>query len=292
MSIQATGWVRQTKIRPPSDKFILFVLADYCNSFGLAYPSATRLADDTGYDRKTVFAALKRLRDKKLIVDTGKRVGKTQQVVVYKLPWADIDPEGKGGLGGTVPKAEQFRGDSKASRGDSKASQSTLENHQEPLGTTSTPAGGYLLNGEEEQAAKNMTEYAQAWSRIATLFNRKLTTQWSDKEKRAFKKLCPIDEDELTMIERYYAAERKRTDHHCRRDLYTFLNNYRGEVDRAYAYCQRHPLPGQRKVKAAPPKPPELTDEQVAKNCADVHKLTEGLRQRFKMPESERNKAP
>lgn len=43
------------------------------------------------------------------------------------------------------------------------------------------------------------------------------------------------------MIERYYKHERARGGYH-RRDIATFLNHYPGELDRARAYCESHPI--------------------------------------------------
>lgn len=72
--------------------------------------------------------------------------------------------------------------------------------------------------------------------RIATLFNRKFTTAWSEREVAAYKKLGTIPEEDLAAIERYYASERAKGDDGVhRRDLGTFLNNFAGELDRAKA---------------------------------------------------------
>lgn len=71
--------------------------------------------------------------------------------------------------------------------------------------------------------------------RIATLFRRKLTKEWDEKEVKALRKLMPIDPEELDLIGTYYAAERdKGKEGRHRRDMVTFLNNFRGEVDRAH----------------------------------------------------------
>jgi len=73
--------------------------------------------------------------------------------------------------------------------------------------------------------------------RIASLFARRLTTAWSEKEVKAFKSLGDVAPDDLAAIERYYAVERAKgpdAGRH-RRDLLTFLNNFPGEVDRARA---------------------------------------------------------
>lgn len=72
---------------------------------------------------------------------------------------------------------------------------------------------------------------------ISELYRRKPTTGWSSKEVRAFKNLTPIDADDLALVIRYTACEQaKGSDGKHRRDLQTFLNNFRGEVDRARAW--------------------------------------------------------
>ncbi len=76
--------------------------------------------------------------------------------------------------------------------------------------------------------------------RISSLFARRLSTAWSEKEVRRFKILVKegiLSLDDLELIERYYAFQRRRGDSGIhRRDLYTFLNNFSGELDRARAW--------------------------------------------------------
>lgn len=98
--------------------------------------------------------------------------------------------------------------------------------------------------------------------RIATLFKRRKNTPWSPKEVTAWKKLTdkgkrPLDEDDLVLIEQYYLEARRKSDNYCRRDLYTFLNNFGGEVDRAREWCDKHPRPGKRKAR------PIISDEDL-----------------------------
>lgn len=120
--------------------------------------------------------------------------------------------------------------------------------------------------------------------RIAAIFKRRKATPWSAKEVSAWKKLTnkgkrAFDEDELTMVERYYAEARKKADNYCRRDLFTFLNNYAGEVDRARSWCEKHPLPGfRRPTKTNPnivlePKLPPPDPEGEAKFLADFERV-------------------
>jgi len=88
------------------------------------------------------------------------------------------------------------------------------------------------------QIEKNVPTTRTA-QRIATLFNRRLTTPWSVPEIKAFRACGMIDDTELELVERYYASERAKGEKGIhRRDLCTFLNNYSGELDRARAFSQ------------------------------------------------------
>jgi len=82
--------------------------------------------------------------------------------------------------------------------------------------------------------------------RIATLFNRRLTTPWSVQEIKAFKACGHITDTELEIVEKYYASERAKGEEGPnrgihRKDLGTFLNNWRGELDRATAFASKTP---------------------------------------------------
>ncbi len=80
--------------------------------------------------------------------------------------------------------------------------------------------------------------------RVATMFHRQHTTRWMTGEIETFRSLCPIDGEELAMLERYYAAHwPPRTNHNMlRHDLATLLHNWTGEVDRARGWCELHPV--------------------------------------------------
>jgi hypothetical protein len=90
--------------------------------------------------------------------------------------------------------------------------------------------------GNNPLPPKNVPTHPHAL-RIATLFGRRLSTPWSEKEVKAFKRLPKeIAEEDWQALERYYAAERAKGDAGVhRRDLYTFLNHFPGEMDRARA---------------------------------------------------------
>jgi len=134
-----------------------------------------------------------------------------------------------------------------------------------------------------QSATPKKQDYSASYLRIGAIFHRKDETKWSRKEIVAFHLLIPFDEEELAMVERYYKANRDKPNNICRRDVLTFLNNYRGEVDRAFGWCQRHPLKAHRTVRPPAPRPPEMTDEQIAANREFVHKEVEKLREKLRM---------
>jgi uncharacterized protein YdaU (DUF1376 family) len=77
--------------------------------------------------------------------------------------------------------------------------------------------------------------------RLAKIFRRKLTTEWSDKEIASFKKIShALDPDDLTALENYYADNWPPSidNNMLRHDLKTLLNNYAGEVDRAHEHAR------------------------------------------------------
>lgn len=100
MSVEAITWALKLPIKHSSAKFVLTVLANCASGdTWLAYPSVAYLAEATGQDRKTVLANLVRLRELGFIEDSGRRMGDTKQVIVYRL-LAGQQIE-------TVPKTEQ-----------------------------------------------------------------------------------------------------------------------------------------------------------------------------------------
>lgn len=91
--------------------------------------------------------------------------------------------------------------------------------------------------------------------RIAAIFHRQLTTSWSEKEIKQFRSLvkdgCFESMDGLAIVERCYKKQwpPNRDKNILRHDLITFLNNYRGELDKATAWNEAHPIKqGPRKI--------------------------------------------
>jgi hypothetical protein len=86
MSVEAITWALGQEVPHSSAKFVLVVLANCASGDGnVAYPSTAYLSDSTCQDRKTVLANLQRLQEMGFITDTGQRVGRTRQIIVYRL---------------------------------------------------------------------------------------------------------------------------------------------------------------------------------------------------------------
>lgn len=85
MSVDATKWAwSQTGIKS-SAKLVLLSMADRAGEAHECYPSIGRLCQDTCLDRKTVISSLRALCKCGLIADTGKKTGRTGQVIIYQL---------------------------------------------------------------------------------------------------------------------------------------------------------------------------------------------------------------
>lgn len=85
MSWEAITWAFAQRTERPADHHVLLVLANMvAKGTDTAFPSTAAISEATGLDRKMILASLARL-DRVLIEDTGLRVGKTQQVKVWRL---------------------------------------------------------------------------------------------------------------------------------------------------------------------------------------------------------------
>lgn len=129
MSLDASIWawkVRQKQKKggslKPLKKLVLLSLSDRAGEDHCAYPSVSRLVEDTEMDRKTVLKIIDELIEDGLIVDTGERKGRTKQVKVYQLMGVSgrervpakvlFDAENEdlnSPNSGTVPSTEQFQ---------------------------------------------------------------------------------------------------------------------------------------------------------------------------------------
>lgn len=127
MSLDASVWAWKVEIPTkkggalkPLKKLVLLSLADRASEDHCAYPSMSRLVEDTEMDRKTVLKIIDELIEDGLIADTGERKGRTKQVKVYQLvgvngretvpttePLQDENDDLNSPNNGTVPTMEQ-----------------------------------------------------------------------------------------------------------------------------------------------------------------------------------------
>lgn len=99
-----------------------------------------------------------------------------------------------------------------------------------------------LFSIEEPSGSSHPAKAGKAWEpdenqkRINSIFRRRDTTQWDDKEIRAYRKLR-IEESDLEAVESYYRADHKEGEGWKRMTVQTLLNNWNGEVDKATKYA-------------------------------------------------------
>jgi pyocin large subunit-like protein len=85
MSVRALTWAFDEQVFPATRKLTLIALADCADSDGVCFPSLVHMLLKTSLNRTTLIECLDDLEARGLLIDTGKKVGKTMQVKVYKL---------------------------------------------------------------------------------------------------------------------------------------------------------------------------------------------------------------
>jgi hypothetical protein len=131
-------------------------------------------------------------------------------------------------------RAKQAENGKKRWVGNAKPPGLALPTHELPIPVPIPSSTPLPPKGGDGRKTENRLPTTEPAKRISKLFHRRESTPWSEKEVRAFKKLMPIDLDDLTIAEAYTEAERMKGDDGVyRRDIYTFLNNFQTEVDRA-----------------------------------------------------------
>lgn len=180
MSLKAIVWAFDVHLPRASMKLTLVALADYANEQGICYPSIKTLSLKTSLDRKTVIRCLAQLEEDRLIRDTGKTCGSTNQVKVYAL-----NPNSP--KNGTVSTSKSPVFPIEQSRFSHEQSQ---KRDTEPIsnrtdGTTSTTPDGV----EGDSLKKKKEEEEEAAVEIYGLYPRKIGRPAALKQiKRALKK--------------------------------------------------------------------------------------------------------
>jgi len=91
MNWAAIKWAIARKIRPGSRKWVFVALCSHVNGEGKAWPSISKLQEETGLQRETICDALDHLESAKQIKDTRERKGVTHKTKVYRI--VRIPPE-------------------------------------------------------------------------------------------------------------------------------------------------------------------------------------------------------
>lgn len=237
IGINRATYERIQKEENPGDLVALWVFYAYTcrwQNVNQAYATSNFVMKALGWGDVRFQKAKKTLRDMGLIQDvrqtdqTGRVVG--WYVKVFHLAKATPPIHSGGGDSQDVGNEVQMLKDSKY-----KCSRTITPN----------PKGGSdeLFQLEQPQSAKQTK--AKTWApsedqlQINSWFNRRDNTRWSDKELRVFRKLPEMSADDWNILDRYYGTPVAKDEYRpLRKDVFTLLNNWQGELDRARQWCR------------------------------------------------------
>ena len=98
---------------------------------------------------------------------------------------------------------------------------------EEPSPASTKPRG--VVEGKNSERLP-LSEQSK---RFAAIMNRRLTTEWSEDECAAYRKLGTVAPDDLALVERFYTDAKGKPDAYLRTSMLTFVRHFRGEVDKA-----------------------------------------------------------
>lgn len=98
---------------------------------------------------------------------------------------------------------------------------------EEPSPASTKPRG--IFEGKNSERLP-LSEQSK---RFAAIMNRRLTTEWSEDECAAYRKLGTVAPDDLALVERFYTDAKGKPDAYLRTSMLTFVRHFRGEVDKA-----------------------------------------------------------
>jgi hypothetical protein len=98
---------------------------------------------------------------------------------------------------------------------------------EEPSPASTKPKG--VVEGKNSERMP-LSEQSK---RFAAIMSRRLTTEWSEDECAAYRKLGTVAPDDLALVERFYTDAKGKPDAYLRTSMLTFVRHFRGEVDKA-----------------------------------------------------------
>lgn len=174
MSIEAITWVSRQAVRPSSVKFVLFAFANCANETRICFPSIDYVATFTSQDRKTVISAIGQLARLGYLEDTGKRVGRTGQIKVYRLknPNVGTVQESRNRTGSTEPEEFQVRDSTDFQTVPSSDSNSTVFPSKESrISAERVPETGHGTVRNRQEPSKEPMSPSATYDTVQSIFD-------------------------------------------------------------------------------------------------------------------------
>ncbi len=227
---------------------VLLSLADHADDDGYCYPGIARLAKKCRISDRSVQRHIRTLQEmNELSISEGKgvpvnggstnryRVNVSEHLRALANNGGDNLSGGDKSPGGVVTNTVKG-GDRAVSP---KPSGETSGEPSVPLGLFDSIDGPVDAPRQEPVGGRWAPDTKTALA-LHFLWGRRPDTLWSAKEQKALKAIGFVHEEDLDVVSEFYNAEWKKPKNYLRRDLLTFLNNFRGEVDRAYRWKSSH----------------------------------------------------
>lgn len=126
-----------------------------------------------------------------------------------------------------------------------RSTESQRNGNEQPTLLTPTPISELLTsyspptpNGERKRKGVSVSENTPLMVTMGLWFGRRAATLWAAKEAQRLTEICgaAATPPDMDVMAAYYTAKIQEKDDIRRRDLYTLLNNWTGEADRARRY--------------------------------------------------------
>jgi hypothetical protein len=267
MSIRVMTRVWADSKQSEGSLLVLLSMADHADDGGVCFPSQERLADRARLSVRQVRRVIDRLVMEGELKVLREGVGRGKRTV-YKVLTGDSQQKEDNMSAFT-------KNDIKADIGDTKKR------------TLATPS--IIKEPSLEPSVTRAGVLESQLSRLCAIFHKRPKTPLDRSEKTAWATLTnkgkrPLDEDELSMVERFYKRNwpPNRDKNNLRHALAQLMNNFGGEVDKARTWCAKYPAKPERKIvhrndgpileAALAARPPELSPAETKKFCENFER--------------------
>lgn len=234
MSVHISSAVWKIIMPNPGRKLVAVALADMANDDGVCWPSIRSLANRCNMRPETISDHLSALAVVGILSAQPRYQDGRQTSNLYSFA-----PMDSLAVIGTPPA---IIGGGEHHQGGEKPDREGGEKVRGGGGRKTTPhesSEGTVIESSiiKELPNNRNSNSTPAWNpspeqlEIGSWFNRRPTTPWSAKEKKAWQTIPdPIDPDDWAALKWFYAQSGCKF---LRRDLLTLINNFTGEIDRA-----------------------------------------------------------